>query len=112
MAPISARGDWAQSLARYFAVGGTMEAREVMLRDFLTAQGFSHLHNLDEPNLDKLFARAESLGYPETVLRRKGSVVEAWIDEGRVAHRGEGQGATQALAGAIDAALEASKLQG
>jgi len=117
MAPITARGDWAQSLARYFAVGGTMEAREVMLRDFLTTQGFSHLHNssednLDEPNLDKLFARAESLGYPETVLRRKGSVVEAWIDEGRTAHRGEGVGATQALTGAIEAALEAGKLGG
>lgn len=107
MAPITARGDWAQTLAGYFAVGGTMEAREVMLRDFLTVQGFSHLHNLDE-----LFARAEALGYPETVLRRKGSVVEAWIDEGRVAHRGEGVGASEALTGAINAALEASKSGG
>ena len=117
MAPITARGDWAQTLARYFAVGGTMEAREGMLRDFLTAQGFSHLYNQGEHgqgehNLDELFARAEALGYPETVLRRKGSVVEAWIDEGRVAHRGEGVGASEALSGALSAALEASKSGG
>lgn len=35
MASITARGDWVQTLARYFAEGGTMEAREKMLTDFL-----------------------------------------------------------------------------
>lgn len=104
MAPITARGDWAQSLARYFATGGSMETREGLLRDFLGEQGFSHVQNLDE-----LFTRAEELGYPEVVLRRKGAIIEAWIDEGRIAHRGEGKGATKALEGALEAAEIAAR---
>ena len=39
MAPISARGDWAGTLARYFAAGGSMETREVGLQAVLTRQG-------------------------------------------------------------------------
>ena len=35
MAPITARGDWGQSLARYFGKGGYMEAREADLQAFL-----------------------------------------------------------------------------
>ncbi|MGI8747012.1 MAG: nitroreductase family protein [Deinococcus sp.] len=41
MAAISARGDWAQTLARYFAVGGTMEEREQGLRRALVRQGLA-----------------------------------------------------------------------
>lgn len=104
MAPITSRGDWAQSLARYFAVGGTMEAREVHLRRFLAAQGFSHVRPPLERDLNTLFAEAEALGYPEVVLRRKNGALEAWVDDGRVAHRGEGERATDALEGALRAA--------
>jgi FMN reductase (NADPH) len=35
MAAITARGNWAQTLARYFAKGGTMEEREKVLSEFL-----------------------------------------------------------------------------
>ncbi|MBC7466900.1 MAG: nitroreductase family protein [Bdellovibrio sp.] len=35
MASITARGNWAQTLARYFAKGGGMEAREVKMKEFL-----------------------------------------------------------------------------
>jgi FMN reductase (NADPH) len=38
MAPITARGDWAQTLARYFAVGGTMEERNGPLKKYLDRQ--------------------------------------------------------------------------
>jgi len=38
MAPITARGNWAQTLARYFAVGGTMEHREAHLKAILEKQ--------------------------------------------------------------------------
>lgn len=38
MAPITARGDWAATLARYFAKGGTMEEREKTLAEFLKKQ--------------------------------------------------------------------------
>ena len=35
MASITARGNWAQTLARYFAKGGTMEARESKMKAYL-----------------------------------------------------------------------------
>ena len=38
MAAISARGNWAQTLARYFAPGGTMETREPLLRALVEKQ--------------------------------------------------------------------------
>lgn len=38
MAPITARGNWAQTLARYFASGGTMEHREPHLKALLSKQ--------------------------------------------------------------------------
>ena len=41
MAGITARGDWAQTLARYFASGGGMEAREVGLQKMLARQGLT-----------------------------------------------------------------------
>lgn len=41
MAAITARGDWAQTLARYFAKGGGMEGREGRLQKVLREQGLS-----------------------------------------------------------------------
>ena len=38
MASITARGDWAQTLARYFAKGGTMESREAHLSAMIKRQ--------------------------------------------------------------------------
>jgi hypothetical protein len=38
MASITARGNWAQTLARYFAKGGTMEQREPHLRAIMEKQ--------------------------------------------------------------------------
>lgn len=38
MASITARGNWAQTLSRYFAVGGTMEQREPNLRAIMEKQ--------------------------------------------------------------------------
>ncbi len=41
MAAITRSGDWPSVLARYFAVGGTMEEREPALRRVLERQGFA-----------------------------------------------------------------------
>ncbi len=41
MAAITRSGDWSSVLARYFAAGGTMEAREPALRRVLERQGFA-----------------------------------------------------------------------
>ncbi|HQU34766.1 MAG: hypothetical protein B7Z68_08660 [Acidobacteria bacterium 21-70-11] len=41
MAAITRSGDWSSVLARYFAVGGTMEEREPALRRALERQGFA-----------------------------------------------------------------------
>lgn len=41
MASITARGDWAQTLARYFAAGGAMEDREGGLRRVMARQGLT-----------------------------------------------------------------------
>ena len=41
MAGITARGDWAQTLARYFAKGGGMEVRETGLQIMLSRQGLA-----------------------------------------------------------------------
>jgi FMN reductase (NADPH) len=38
MASITARGNWAQTLARYFAKGGTMEQRETVLKAMIEKQ--------------------------------------------------------------------------
>jgi hypothetical protein len=38
MAAISARGNWAETLARYFAVDGTMEKREPHLQNMIEEQ--------------------------------------------------------------------------
>ncbi|MBB6099796.1 nitroreductase [Deinobacterium chartae] len=100
MAPITARGDWAQTLARYFAVGGTMELREGRLRDLLARQGFGHAREFDTA-----FARAEALGFPEVLVRRRGESFEAWVDRPDRAHRGESASSpSQALRAALEEA--------
>ena len=40
MASITARGDWAQTLARYFGKGGSMESREIKMRELLDKKIF------------------------------------------------------------------------
>ena len=99
MAPISARGDWAQTLARYFAVGGNMEARDVILRDVLARQGFSHVRDLDA-----LFEEAERVGFDDVRIRRRGEAFEVWLDRVERAHRGEGLSPLAAFRSALDEA--------
>ncbi len=103
MASISRSGDWSQTLSRYFAVGGSMETREVQMVEYLAQHGFGHVRNLDT-----LFAQAEAAGMSEVLLRRKpgsselkASTVEAWVDAGHLAFRGEDESATLALEQAI-----------
>lgn len=97
MAPITARGDWALSLSRYFAVGGTMEAREVVLRRVLEQQGFSHVAS----SLDDLFRRVLEAGFAEILVRRSADGFEAWVDRPDRAHRGDGLSPTAALEMAV-----------
>jgi FMN reductase (NADPH) len=97
MARITARGDWAQSLARYFAKGGTMETREITLQKVLEQQGFKHVQN----HTNALFARAESAGYPEMLIRRNEHGFQAWVDRPERAHGGEGKTPHLALENAV-----------
>jgi FMN reductase (NADPH) len=97
MAPITVRGDWALSLSRYFAVGGTMEAREVVLRRVLERQGFGHVAS----NLDALFSRTLEAGFAEILVRRSNDGFEAWVDRPDRAHRGDGSSPTAALERAV-----------
>ena len=106
MAPITARGDWAQTLARYFAVGGTMETRDITLRKVLASQGFNHVAS----DLNTLFARTFEAGYSELLIRKVGDEYQAWVDRPDRAHGGNGSCPYLALVNAI---LEAEKdLQG
>jgi nitroreductase len=102
MAPITARGDWVGSLARYFAKGGTMEAREVSLRATLERQGFSHVGS----DLNALYARAQAAGYAEVLVRPGDSGFRAWVDRPDRAHGGSGATPLEALRNAI---LEAER---
>ena len=104
MASITARGDWAQSLARYFATHGTMEAREVTLQKALEQQGFSHTSS----DLNSLYAQAEAAGFPEILIRRSPNGFMAWIDRPELAHGGEGATPSAALEAAV---LEAQRAQ-
>jgi FMN reductase (NADPH) len=94
---ITARGDWAQTLSRYFAQGGTMEAREVTLKRVLAQQGFDHVAS----NLDALFGRVLEAGFAEILIRRAGDGFEAWVDRPDRAHRGEGSSPSVALEMAV-----------
>ena len=100
MAPITARGDWAQTLARYFAVGGTMEQREPALRRTLERQGFA------VSDVDELYARTEAAGYAELLIRRGSSGFQAWVDRPDRAHGGDGPTPSKALRNAV---LEAER---
>jgi FMN reductase (NADPH) len=102
MASITARGDWAATLARYFAKDGTMEAREITLRSALEKQGFKHTQS----DVNALFARAEAAGYPELLIRRKEHSFQAWVDRPERAHGGDGNTAQVALENAV---LEAER---
>jgi FMN reductase (NADPH) len=97
MAPITARGDWAQTLSRYFAAGGTMETREVTLKRVLARQGFDHVTS----NLDDLFDWVLEAGFAEILIRRAGNGFEAWVDRPDRAHRGDGVSPSAALEMAV-----------
>jgi FMN reductase (NADPH) len=101
MAPITARGDWAQSLSRYFAKSGTMEAREITLRRALAKQGFNHVSDLES-----VFAKAEAAGYQEMVLKRLGDGFQVWLNRPEWAYSGEGETPTTALEQALMAAAQ------
>ncbi len=102
MAAISARGDWAQTLARYFAKGGTMEMRETVLRKVLNNQGFANTKN----ELDELLRQVNAAGFSEILVRAKGEEFEAWVDKPDRAERGDGTTASAALREAVAAALK------
>jgi FMN reductase (NADPH) len=104
MAPITARGDWAQTLSRYFAKSGTMEAREITLRRALDKQGFDHVSDLES-----LFAEAEAAGYGELVLKRLGNGFQVWLNRPEWAYSGEGSTPHLALQEALKAAAGAHR---
>ena len=95
MAPITARGDWAQTLSRYFAVGGTMETREVQLRAVMARQGFSHVRS--GADFGALARQAAGAGFPALQLRTLPDGFEVWLDGGTRALRGEGASPEAAL---------------
>jgi FMN reductase (NADPH) len=97
MASITTRGDWAQTLARYFAVGGTMETREVTLRRVLERQGFTHTAS----DVNDLYARAQEAGYAEILIRRGDDGFQAWVDRPDRAHGGSGDTPAEALEAAV-----------
>jgi FMN reductase (NADPH) len=101
MAPITARGDWAQTLSRYFAKNGTMEAREITLRRALGQQGFDHVSDLET-----IFAKAEAAGYKEMVLKRLESGFQVWLNRPEWAYSGEGETPSIALENALMAAVQ------
>jgi FMN reductase (NADPH) len=97
MAPITARGDWAQTLSRYFAVGGTMETREITLRKVMATQGFTHVSS----DLNALFTRTLEAGYAELLIRNVAGEYQAWVDRPDRAHGGTGSSPYEALLNAI-----------
>jgi FMN reductase (NADPH) len=102
MAPITARGDWAQTLSRYFAKDGTMEAREIQMKRMLERQGFTHAgSNLGESDLNALMNRALEAGYKEILVRKVGETFQAWVDRPDRAHSGEGSSPHAALEQAV-----------
>ncbi len=105
MASITARGDWAQTLSRYFAQGGTMEAREVVLQKVLEQQGFSHVSS----DLNALMARAKKAGFPTILVRPTDTGFQAWIEQAGLAHGGEGVSAVAALEEAVQTAEQSLK---
>ncbi|GGJ24053.1 nitroreductase family protein [Deinococcus roseus] len=106
MAAITSRGDWGLSLSRYFAKGGSMEIREGHLRDLLAQQGFDHVQPRNNLDADAVFQQAVQAGFPELVVRQKAAGLEAWLDQGHLAYRGDGTSLTEALKNALMEALK------
>ncbi len=102
MASITARGDWAQTLSRYFAKGGAMESREIALRQALERQGFNHLQS----DLTKLHADAEAAGFNEISIKRYGDGFQAWVNRPEWAYSGDGKTPIEALEQAIKKAIQ------
>lgn len=88
MAPYSRVGDWNRVLRRYFAEGGTMEAREKPYGKVLSRQGFDPDLPQGAPFYSFGALLEEALGEARGVLFRQG---EAWLEEEARAFRGEGR---------------------
>lgn len=113
MAPIARGGDWRELLKRYFAQGGTMEAREPAYRVFTAQQGFEPdlpaelLERLQERGLEagslgELIAQAHARGFRSLQFHSQGHV---WIEKEPAAYRGQGAPG-EALGQALLEALE------
>jgi FMN reductase (NADPH) len=107
MASITARGDWAQMLSRYFAKGGAMESREVALRQALEHQGFDHVQS----DLATLHAQARQAGFNEISIKHHGEGFQAWVNRPEWAYSGDGETPIQALKHAIEKASRETELR-
>ena len=116
MAPITRSGDWLKVLKRYFAKGGTMEARDAVYGLAKALAGFSddlpapaarvlHLRGLDAGSLAEAIAWLLEHEW-RGVLFSEGAFGESevWIEQETEAHRGEGRTPGEALARAVEAA--------
>ena len=88
MAPYSRVGDWNRVLRRYFAEGGTMEAREKPYGKVLSRQGFDPDLPQGAPFYSLGALVEEALTEGRGVFFRKG---EAWLERETEAFRGEGR---------------------
>ena len=88
MVPYSRVGDWNRVLRRYFAEGGTMEAREKPYGKVLSRQGFDPDLPKGAPFYSLGALLEEALAEARGVLFRKG---EVWLEEEARAFRGEGR---------------------
>ncbi len=88
MAPYSRSGDWGRVLRRYFAQGGTMEAREAPYGRALARQGFDPDLPPGSPFYSLGGLLEAALAEARGVLFRPG---EAWLEREAEAFRGEGR---------------------
>ncbi len=88
MAPYSRVGDWGRVLSRYFAQGGTMEAREPAYGQALARQGFDPDLPVGAPAYSLGALLEEALKEARGVLFREG---EVWLERESEAFRGEGR---------------------
>ncbi len=116
MAPITRSGDWLKVLKRYFAKGGTQEARDAVYGLAKALAGFAD--DLSKDAARTLYLKdtdAASLGEAITWLLKHGwrgvlfgegpfGESEVWIEQETEAHRGEGKTPGEALARAVEAA--------
>ncbi|GIW34647.1 nitroreductase family protein [Meiothermus sp.] len=98
MAPITRNGDWYRVLERYFAQGGTMEARESAYQVLTARQGFEPdlppelLEKLEEKEIEagslgQLIEVAFAKGFRSLQFHSKGYV---WVEKEPEAYRGDG----------------------